>query len=451
MSGSEQTPAVRANPTELSSAFGKASDEAAAKARNYYASAERITDQLADIGPEITPRPVGRVGVIGAGTMGGGIAMNFLNVGLPVVLVETSTEALARGLATIRKNYERSAQKGKLTAADVEARMGLLAPTVELDQVASCDLVIEAVFENMAIKKELFARLDGIVQPGAILATNTSYLDVDEIAQSTRRPQDVIGLHFFSPANVMKLLEVVRGKTTDKAVVATSLAIARRIRKVPVVVGVCHGFVGNRMLAARRMQAFALIQEGAMPWDVDRVLEQFGMPMGPFAMTDLAGLDIGWSAETSRGDSILRDRLCELGRRGQKTGAGYYNYDPVSRERSVDSSVGALVTELARKSGSSQRVVTDQEILERCLYSSVNEGAKILDEGIARRASDIDVVWVNGYGWPLDRGGPMYWADGVGLHNVLAAVRRYEQSIGPDWRPADLLCRLVDQGRRFTT
>jgi 3-hydroxyacyl-CoA dehydrogenase len=420
------------------------------KAQRYYFFAEREAAKVSDIGSDVKERPIKKVGIIGAGTMGGGIAMNFLNVGIPVVLIETKQEFLDRGLKVIRGNYERTASKGKMTQADVEKRMGLISPSLELEKVADCDLVIEAVFENMDIKKQLFSRLDGIVKQGAILASNTSYLDVNVIASATKRPQDVIGLHFFSPANVMKLLEIVRGKESAKDVVATSMALGKTIKKIPVLVGVCHGFVGNRMLAARRDQAMSLIQEGAMPWDVDRVLEEFGMPMGSFAMGDLAGLDIGWSAETSKGDTILRDKLCELGRRGQKTGAGYYKYDPKTRERSIDPIVGELVTEFAKKSGKPQRKISDQEILERCLYSMVNEGAKILEEGIAQRASDIDVVWINGYGWPVYRGGPMFWADSIGLAKVLQSIQAFEKQLGEAWKPSNLLKQLAEQGKTFT-
>ena len=412
--------------------------------------AEREAAKVPGVAPEATRRPVKRIGVIGAGTMGGGIAMNFLNAGLAVSLVDTTPAALERGVATILGNYERTAARGKLSSADVTQRMALLRPTLHLEDVADCDLVIEAVFEDMRLKQELFGKLDRIVKPGALLATNTSYLDVDVIAASTQRPQDVLGLHFFSPANVMRLLEVVRGKQTSGEVIATAMALARTIGKVPVLVGVCHGFVGNRMLTARRHQAFSLIQEGAMPWDVDRVLEDFGMPMGPFAMTDLAGLDVGWSPATSRGDTVLRDRLCELGRRGQKTGAGYYRYDEKTRARSVDPAVAELVADYARKSGLPQRQIDDTEILERCLYSIVNEGAKILAEGIALRAGDIDTVWINGYGWPKHTGGPMFWADGVGLKHMLERVRHYERELGgTHWQPAPLLETLVAAGRNF--
>jgi 3-hydroxyacyl-CoA dehydrogenase len=420
------------------------------KAQRYYFFAEREANKVSDIGADVKERPIKKVGIIGAGTMGGGIAMNFLNAGIPVTLIETKQEFLDRGLKVIRGNYERTASKGKMTQEDVEKRMGLITPTLELEKVADSDLVIEAVFENMDIKKQLFGKLDGIVKQGAILASNTSYLDVNEIASATKRPNDVIGLHFFSPANVMKLLEIVRGKDSAKDVVATSMALGKTIKKIPVLVGVCHGFVGNRMLAARRDQAMSLIQEGAMPWDVDRVLEDFGMPMGPFAMGDLAGLDIGWSQETSKPDSVLRDKLVELGRRGQKTGAGYYKYDPQTRERSVDPVVAELVADFAKKSGKPQRKISDQEILERSLYSMVNEGAKILEEGIAQRASDIDVVWINGYGWPVYRGGPMFWADSIGLAKVYESIQGYEKQFGASWKPSDLLKQLAEQGKTFT-
>ncbi len=427
-------------------AFEQLRDGAESKALRHVFFAERSAAKVPGIGTDVPQRPIRRVAVIGAGTMGGGIAMNFLNAGLPVALVETSREALDRGIATIRANYERSASRGKLTPEAVRQRMDLLSGSLGLEAATGSDLVIEAVFEDMSLKKSIFARLDQLASPGAILATNTSYLDIDEIAASTSRPGDVVGLHFFSPANVMRLLEIVRGRHTAPDVIATAMALARRIGKVPVLVGVCHGFVGNRMLSARRTQAFSMIQEGAMPWDVDRVLEDFGMPMGPFAMTDLAGLDVGWSAERSRGDTVLRDRLCELGRRGQKTGAGYYRYDPRTRARSVDPLVESLVVEYARKSGKPQRVIGDQEILERCLFSSVNEGARILDEGVAQRASDIDVVWVNGYGWPRHRGGPMYWAETLGWGLVLQRIEHYAHALGPEWEPAPLLRRLAACG-----
>jgi 3-hydroxyacyl-CoA dehydrogenase len=431
-------------------AFGELRASPESKAQRYYFFAEREAAKIPDVGDDIKPRAIKKVGIIGAGTMGGGIAMNFLNVGTPVVIVETKQDALDRGVSVIRKNYERSASKGKLTQADVDTRMGLITPTLQIEQVADCDLVIEAVFETMEIKKEVFGKLDRIVKQGAILASNTSYLDINDIAAMTKRPADVIGLHFFSPANVMKLLEIVRGSATAKDVIATSMGLGKTISKVPVLVGVCRGFVGNRMLAARRDQAQQLIMGGAMPWDVDRVLEDFGMPMGPFAMADLAGLDIGWDAKNSKGETVLRDKLCELGRRGQKTGKGFYNYDPQTRERSIDPEVQALIVEYAKKSGSDPRPISDQEILERCQYAMVNEGAKILEEGIALRASDIDVVWVNGYGWPVYRGGPMFWADSVGLSKIVESLKGFQQRYGDSWKPSALLSQLATQGKSFT-
>ena len=409
---------------------------------------ERAASKIPDV-PEDTPqRKIEKVAVIGAGTMGGGIAMNFLNRGIAVTIVETAQAALDRGTATIRKNYDNSAAKGRMSAADVDRRMGLLAPTLELATLADCDLIIEAVFENMAVKKELFARLDTIARPGAVLATNTSYLDVNEIAAATQRPQDVVGLHFFSPANVMKLLEVVRGAKTAPDVLATAMEVGKAIGKVAVVAGVCHGFIGNRMLAQRRIQADALILEGAMPWDVDRVAYDFGWPMGPFQMSDLAGLDIGWSKDTSKGATI-RERLCELDRRGQKTGAGYYDYD-ARRNRSNPALVEKLILDFAAEKGVTRRRIDDQEILERLVYPMVNEGAKILAEGIAQRASDIDVVWIYGYGWPVYRGGPMFYADTVGAAEVVAALAKHKPRLGDGFAVAPLLEQAARDGRRLT-
>ena len=373
--------------------------------------------------------------------------MNFLNAGLPVTIVETAQAALDRGLGVIRKNYENTAKKGRMSAADVETRMGLLTPGLDLSALADCDLIIEAVFEDMAVKKQIFAKLDAIAKPGAILASNTSYLDIDEIAAVTKRPGSVLGLHFFSPANVMRLLEVVRGAETEKPVLATAMKIAKQIGKIGVVVGVCHGFVGNRMLAERQREAQALILEGAMPWDVDRVLTDFGMPMGPFAMSDLAGLDIGWSAETSS-SSTIREILCEQGRRGQKTGAGFYDYDD-NRAAKPSPLVEKIILDFAAKKGINRRAIPDQEILERCLYPMVNEGAKILAEGKAQRASDIDIVWINGYGWPVYTGGPMFWADAVGLDKILAAMKGFEAKMGEAFKPSPLLEKLVAEGKGF--
>ncbi len=417
-------------------------------AQRYAFFAEREAAKIPDVPADTPTLPIASVGIIGAGTMGGGIAMNFLNAGLPVTIVEARQEALDRGIGIIRRNYEATAKKGRLTADEVERRMKLLTGTLDLSRVASADLVIEAVFEDMAIKKEIFSRLDTIAKPGAILATNTSYLDVDEIAAVTKRPEQVLGMHFFSPANVMRLLEVVRGAKTAKPVIATAMQLARRIGKVAVLVGVCHGFVGNRMLAQRQREANELIIEGALPWDVDRVLYDFGLPMGPFAMSDLAGLDIGWSRETSK-SSTIKEILCEMDRRGQKTGAGFYDYDE-NRKAEPSPVVERAIRDFAAKRGVSRRQISDQEILERCIYPMINEGAKILDEGKAIRASDIDVVWVNGYGWPVYRGGPMHYADSVGLAGILERLRELEGRHGPQFKPTALLELMAKEGKRFT-
>jgi 3-hydroxyacyl-CoA dehydrogenase len=420
-----------------------------ARAQRYVFFAERQVSKIADI-PDDTPTlPIRKVGVIGAGTMGGGISMNFLNVGIPVTIVETAREALDRGLSTIRRNYENTAKKGRLTQDDVEKRMALLGPGLDLEALADCDLVIEAVYEDMAIKKDVFAKLDKIVKQGAILASNTSYLNIDEIASVTTRPDHVLGTHFFSPANVMRLLEVVRGQKTAKPVIATVMQLSKKIGKIAVLVGVCHGFVGNRMLAQRQREANSLILEGAMPWDVDRVLYDFGLPMGPFAMSDLAGLDIGWSKEKSNSASI-RDILCEMDRRGQKTGAGFYDYDE-QRKAKPSSVVEQIILDFAAKKGINRRTISDEEILQRCIYPMINEGAKILEEGIAQRASDIDIVWINGYGWPVYRGGPMFYADLVGVDKVLATLKGYEATMGDRFRPAPLLEKLVAEGKSFTS
>jgi 3-hydroxyacyl-CoA dehydrogenase len=409
--------------------------------------AERQAARIPDV-PEDTPTlPVRKVGVIGAGTMGGGIAMNFLNAGVPVTIVEAKSENLDRGVGVIRRNYEATAKKGRLTEDEVERRMGLLTPSLRLEDLADCDLIIEAVFELMAIKQEVFGKLDQIAKPGAILASNTSYLDIDVIAAATARPESVIGLHFFSPANVMRLLEVVRGARTDKAVIATAMRLGKTIGKVAVLVGNGHGFVGNRMLAERQREAQKLILEGAMPWDVDRVLYDFGLPMGPFAMSDLAGLDIGWDPAQSS-SSTVREVLCEMDRRGQKTGAGFYDYDEnrVARPSPI---VEQVILDFAAKAQIQRRRIDDQEILERCLYPMVNEGAKILEEGKAIRASDIDVVWINGYGWPVYRGGPMFWGELEGLGKILERMRQFQAALGDDFKPSALLKRLVAEGKGF--
>ncbi len=409
--------------------------------------AERAASKIEGMPAGIEPIAIQRVGIIGAGTMGGGIAMNFLSAGIEVTLVERERAPLDRGVATIRKNYERTAQRGRLTTGQVEAAMGQLSPSLDFDALADCDLVIEAVFENMDIKKDVFRRLDGIVKHGAILATNTSYLDIDEIASVTQRPEHVLGLHFFSPANVMRLLEIVRGARTSHAVLATATSLARRIGKVAVVAGVCHGFIGNRMLEPRQRQANALMMEGATPSEIDQVMLEFGMPMGPFQMADLAGLDIGWDPETSSGATI-RDLLCEQGRRGQKTGRGFYDYD-ANRNRTPSADVEALIRDFATRQGSARRTIGPDEIRERLLYTMVNEAAKILEEGMAQRASDIDVVWVNGYGWPPVTGGPLFWADGIGLDTIVAGLEIHLDRLGPDAAISGLLASKAAERATF--
>ena len=416
-------------------------------AQRYVFFAERQVWKLPDIADDTPEIPVKTVGVIGAGTMGGGISMNFLSAGIPVTIVETKQEALDRGIATIRKNYENTARKGRLTMEEVEKRMALLTGSLDMADLAKADLIIEAVFENMDIKKSVFTKLDSIAKDGAILASNTSYLNVDEIAAVTKRPDHVIGMHYFSPANVMRLLEVVRGEKTAKPVIATAMKIARKTGKVAALVGVCHGFVGNRMLAQRQREAQKLILEGAMPWDVDRVLYDFGFPMGPFAMSDLAGLDIGWSKETTK-SSTIREILCEMDRRGQKTGAGFYDYDE-KRSAKPSPVVEKIILDFAASKGINRRAIGDEEILERCLYPMINEGAKILEEGKAIRASDIDIVWINGYGWPVYRGGPMFYGDLIGLDKVLAKLVELQGKHGDDFKPAALLEKLAKDGKRF--
>jgi 3-hydroxyacyl-CoA dehydrogenase len=381
--------------------------------------------------------------------MGGGIAMNFANAGIPTVIVETTQAALDRGMATIRQNYQTSASKGRITDADVATRMALIKPSLEISDIADADLIIEAVFENMKLKKDLFTKLDMHAKPGAILATNTSTLDVNEIARATARPPSVIGLHFFSPANVMRLLEVVRGAKTDKTVIATCMDLAKRIGKVPVLAGVCHGFIGNRMLHAYFDQAYALLYEGCFPRDVDKAIYDFGFAMGPFEMSDLAGLDVSWRIRQETGKTQpIADRLCELGRFGQKTGAGYYFYNEGDRTPHPDPAVSAIVAEEGLKRHGTRRKIGADEIVQRCLLALVNEGARILDEGIALRASDIDVTYVYGYSFPMHLGGPMFWADQMGLGKALEAIKGfhaagYAAGYGDVWQPAPLIERLV--------
>jgi len=420
------------------------------KAQRYFFFAEREAAKIPDVPPDTPAKEIKTAAVVGAGTMGGGIAMTFANVGIPVTVVEISREPLERGLAVVRKNYEATASKGRLTAADVDKRMGLIRGTTDFGAIADADIVIEAVFEEMAVKKDVFAKLDKICKADAVLATNTSTLDVNEIAGATARPESVIGMHFFSPANVMKLLEVVRGAKTSKPVIATAMSVGRRIGKVPVLVGVCHGFVGNRILHQRGKQAELLILEGALPQQVDKVLYDFGFPMGPFAMGDLAGLDVGWRIRKARGErALIADRLCELGRFGQKTGAGYYRYEGGDRTPIPDPDVEKIILEVSREQSVQRRPISDQEILERLLYPMVNEGAKILEEKLAIRASDIDVIWVYGYGWPVYRGGPMFWADQVGLKAIKTRMLDMQHRHGDVWQPAALLSRLADAGKAF--
>ena len=411
---------------------------------DYIAQAGRDAWVVPDV-PDTTPlRKIEKVGVIGAGTMGGGISMNFATVGIPVTILERQQEALDRGLSVVRGHYQRSADKGRFPQEDVDERMGRLTGTLSMEGFADCDLIIEAVFEDMELKKKIFTDLDRIAKPGAILATNTSALDIDEIASVTKRPEDVIGLHFFSPANVMKLLEIVRADHTADDVIATSMALAKTINKVGVLVGVCPGFVGNRILFARQAQAQKLVGKGAMPWDVDAALNAFGFRMGPYQMSDLAGLDIGWKKGAKTANPI-RDALCEIDRRGQKTGAGYYDYD--ENRRPIPSDVTAKI--IRDITGVEPGGAPDQdEIIATCIHPMINEGLKILEEKKAQRASDIDIVWLNGYGWPADKGGPMLYGDMVGAESVLATMER----LGAEderFAPCDTLKALAKDGGRF--
>jgi len=420
------------------------------KAQRYIFFAEREAAKIPDVPADTPAKEIRKAAVIGAGTMGGGIAMNFANAGIPVTVIEVAKEALDRGLGVVRKNYENTAAKGRLTAQDVQTRMGLITGTTDFAAVADADLIIEAVFEEMPIKKEVFARLDALAKPDAVLATNTSTLDVNEIASATRRPESVIGTHFFSPANVMRLLENVRGAKSSKTAIATAMAVGRKIGKVPVLVGVCYGFVGNRMLHQRGREAEKLILEGALPHQVDKTLYDFGFPMGPFAMGDLAGLDVSWRIRKGRGEkSAVADRLCEMGRFGQKTGAGFYTY-AADRTPSPDPEVEKIILEVSGQMGIKRRAIPVDEILQRLLYPMVNEGAKILEEKIAIRASDIDVIWVYGYGWPVYRGGPMFWADSIGLKVLRDRMLDFQREHGDQWKPAPLLNQLADQGKTFT-
>ncbi|TWO70130.1 3-hydroxyacyl-CoA dehydrogenase [Caenimonas sedimenti] len=422
--------------------------------------AERAASKIADV-PEDTPkREIKAVGVIGAGTMGGGIAMNFLNAGVPVTMLEMKQEAVDRGVATIRKNYESQVKRGKLKQDKYDQRMALLKTTLDYGDLKDADLIIEAVFEEMGVKQKVFEKLDEVAKKGAILASNTSTLDVDKIAAFTKRPEDVVGLHFFSPANVMKLLEVVRGKKTAKDVMATVMGAAKKIKKTAVVSGVCDGFIGNRMIEQYSRQAGFLLDEGATPAQVDRAVEKFGFAMGPFRMGDLAGNDIGWAIRKRRATEIAdmkysrtADKLCELGRFGQKTGAGWYDYQAGKRDAIPSELVVKMIEDYRKEQGITPRKISDEEIVQRLVFALVNEGARILEDGIAARASDIDMVYITGYGFPIHRGGPMLYADQVGLFNVVQAMKRFQQNPRDDakfWEPAPLLAKLAAEGKTFS-
>jgi 3-hydroxyacyl-CoA dehydrogenase len=424
---------------------------AQARAQRHVFFAEREAAKIAGLPADARPREIQRAAVIGAGTMGGGIAMCFANAGIPVALIEASPDALARGLDTIAKNYRSTAARGGLAPAEVERRIGLITGATDMAAVADADLVIEAVFEEMDVKREVFAALDRIARPDAVLATNTSYLDVDAIARGTGRPARVLGMHFFSPANVMRLLEVVRGAATDPGVLATAVALGRRIGKAPVVVGVCHGFVGNRMLRLRSVEAERLMLEGALPQDIDAAMTAFGFPMGPLAAGDLAGLDISWRMRKAQGlTAEIADALCERGRYGQKTGKGFYRYEPGSRAPVPDPEVETLIVDASARLGVTRRAIDAKEIVERLLFPMINEGARILDERMAARPGDIDVIWVFGYGFPPWRGGPMHYADALGLGYVRDRLSEFAARTGDArHQPAPLLAKLAAEGKGF--
>jgi 3-hydroxyacyl-CoA dehydrogenase len=421
------------------------------KAQRHIFFAEREAAKIPGLPKEIKPREIKRAAVIGAGTMGGGIAMCFANADIPVTVIEASAEALQRGLATIEKNYRASAARGGMSEADVGKRLSLLNGVTDMDAVKDADIVVEAAFEDMGVKHEIFGNLDRLTAPETILATNTSYLDVNEIARGTKRPADVLGMHFFSPANVMRLLEIVRGAETGPQALATALSVARAIKKVPVVVGVGHGFVGNRMLRIRSIEAERLLLEGALPQDVDGALTEFGFPMGPFAMSDLAGLDISWRMRKAQGARAeIADQLCEAGRFGQKTGKGFYIYEKGSRTPQPDPEVENLIVATSQRLGVARQPIDRKTIVERLIFPMINEGARILEEGIALRSGDIDVIWIYGYGFPLWRGGPMFYADTVGLPYIRDRLREIARQTGDSrHEPAPLLDRLASEGRGF--
>jgi 3-hydroxyacyl-CoA dehydrogenase len=428
------------------------------RALRHIFAAERAASKIADVPEDVALRPIRKVGIIGAGTMGGGIAMSFANAGIAVTMLEMKQEALDKGLGTIRKNYDNTAKKGRLTEAQVQQRMALITPTLGYDAMKDVDLVIEAVFENIDVKQQVFKTLDEVCKPGAILASNTSALNLNTIAGFTKRPQDVIGLHFFSPANVMRLLEIVRGDKTAPDVLATCMALAKTIKKIGVVSGVCDGFIGNRMLARYGAAANGLLMAGALPQQVDKALEKFGFAMGPFRVGDLAGLDIGWAGRKRRAaenpsayQRVVADAICEQGRFGQKTGAGWYRYEAGARDPIPDPLVADIIEQFRKERCINPRKVSDDEVIERCVYALVNEGARILEEKIAARASDIDIVYLNGYGFPQHRGGPMLHADIVGLPNVVRTLKRFAAVPGAEawWQPAPLLQQFADDGKYF--
>jgi 3-hydroxyacyl-CoA dehydrogenase len=434
-------------------AFIELKEGAQSKAQRHIFFAEREAAKVADLPKDLRALDVKQAAVIGAGTMGGGIAMCFANAGIPVTIVETSADALKRGLDLVAKNYQASAKRGGMSAEDVETRTGLIHGTTDIGEIADADMVIEAVFEDIGVKREVLGKLDANGKAGAVLATNTSYLDVNEIAHFTERPQSVLGMHFFSPANVMRLLEIVRGADTDPQTLATAISIARKIGKVPVVVGVCHGFVGNRILRVRSTEAERLLLEGALPQDVDGALTAFGFPLGPFGVSDLAGLDISWRMRKSQGARAeIADQLCEMGRFGQKTGKGFYLYELGSRAPKPDPEVEALIVATSQRLGIERKPMSREDITERLLFPMINEGARILEEGIATRSGDIDVVWLYGYGFPAWRGGPMHWADTVGLKKIRDRLREMAKETGDKrHEPAALLNKLADEGETFAS
>lgn len=433
----------------------QASDQS--KAQRHVFFAEREVVRIPGLPDDQPTREIKSVGILGAGTMGGGIAMSFANAGIPVVLLDVKQEFIDRGMAVIKKNYANTVAKGSLKQEVMDKRMSLIKPTLAYEDLKNVDLIIEAVFEDMAIKKEVFTKLDAVCKPGAILASNTSYLNIDEIAAITKRPQDVMGMHFFSPANVMRLLENVRGAKTSPEVYATAMKVGKTIGKVPVLVGVCDGFVGNRMLAKRTRECGFMLEEGALPWQIDRVIYNFGFPMGPYQMGDMAGLDVGWRNRKAKFASLTKreqtnnilDKICEMGRFGQKTGSGFYKYDE-KRSATPDPMIEELILKHSQEVGIKRRTISDQEIIERAIYSMINEGAKILEEGIAARPLDIDVVWLYGYGFPIYLGGPMFYADTVGVKKVYDAILKYQDLVGAEyWTPSPLLEKLAKAGKGF--